>query len=282
MSSFLKSASIFLLLLFTVTTAYGDVEQRVKDAETAFTELKRQEGHLISPRNFRKVESNFELALKNYRKGKFEKTNQYLGTVEEAIASANDVISKAHERLKTAFKARSDADTVRVVYNAPRQFISADKKFIKALSAFEKGKVEKADKISLVSENLYRDAELIAIKVIITGAADTMIQVAKKNKSEAFAPITLKLAKDFEREAEASLDVNRYDRENAQLLADEAFYYAAYANYISLWTKRLKKRDDGYEQTWLSIDEHFTRIGWELNYKPGFNEGLAPPTEGII
>ncbi|NQU06854.1 MAG: OmpA family protein, partial [Calditrichaeota bacterium] len=24
------------------------------------------------------------------------------------------------------------------------------------------------------------------------------------------------------------------------------------------------------------------RIGWELNYKPGFNEGLAPPTEGII
>ncbi|NQT33863.1 OmpA family protein [bacterium] len=282
MSSFLMRTSIVFLVLLTVSAANADVEQRLRDAETAFTELKQQEAHLLSPRNFKKAKSNLEQAQKNFKLGRNEKASKYLYSAEHAIEAANNVISEARKTLKTAFKARSDADIVRVTYNAPRQFVGADKKFIASLSTFENGKVDKAEETALASEKLYREAELIAIKVIITGTADTMIQVAKKNKSGKFAPSTLKLAMDFEREAEASLDINRYDRENAQLLADEAYYYAAYSNYVSLWARRLRKQHDGYEQTWLSIDEHLTRIGREVNFKAEFNEGLGPPTEGII
>ncbi|MBD3166216.1 OmpA family protein [bacterium] len=273
---------LLLLLIAGVARAQGYSSQ-IKELEKELYELKLQGGDLFAEDAYNLAEKNISSAQKALDKGNTAEIESMLRTAKGAMAEAARVTDQSREFFADALEARADCEPVQAALtHSPKAWLKGESLFRKAVRARDKGKTAEAKALAKEAEVYFREAELYAIQMVITQDARITIHDAKKIGAEKFAPRTLALAEEYVEKTFDAVEKDRYDREGSSSLASEALYQAQWAFYIAKWAQDHRKQKDGYEVTWIEIDSAMTRIGREVNYRPYFDQGLEPPTDGII
>lgn len=142
----------------------------------------------------------------------------------------------------------AEARDLAVNANAPgvaeKQWKNAEKSWVRALAARDKGKEEATLKYTAQAQQLFREAELLAIQNMLLLDARAAINQAQKNKAERYAPRTLASARKLVVEAEQALTTDRYANEIPAALADQAVATATHAEQITAIARKKPATED--------------------------------------
>jgi outer membrane protein OmpA-like peptidoglycan-associated protein len=211
----------------------------------------------------------------NSIKKKLKETVKYLGKSIDAVDMAN-VTFKNLLTLRTN-ALRADAHD-----NASTSWQKAEKKFEEAAIQLEEGDVNDAKKKADEAGNIYRQAELTAIKTKYLDNTRILLAKAEDSDVKDKAPVTLKTAKDLISRAETSLNNNRYDTDEPRGLAQGAQYEAKHAIYLNKVIRQIEKDDKDLEDLYLSFEVYLREIATNLDLSAEFDEGFGKPTNMII
>jgi len=146
------------------------------------------------------------------------------------------------------FAQAAQARDLAIKANAPRvakkQWKRAEKSWVRALAARDKGKEEAALESATLAQQLFREAELLAIQDTLLLDARAAINQAQKNKAERYAPRTLTSARKLVVEAEQALATDRYATELPAALADQAVAAATHAEQITAIARKKPATED--------------------------------------
>jgi OOP family OmpA-OmpF porin len=152
--------------------------------------------------------------------------------------------SEASDPFTQAAQARDLAVQANAPAVAEKQWKSAEKSWGRALAARDKGKEEAALESATLAQQLFREAELLAIQDTLLLDARTAINQAQKNKAERYAPRTLASARKLVVEAEQALTTDRYANELSAALADQAVTTATHAEQITAIARKKPATED--------------------------------------
>ncbi|MDP8208623.1 MAG: OmpA family protein [Candidatus Electryonea clarkiae] len=269
---------LFFFLGLPFFTSVATTEDSLDAAEATLLALKEDRTALLSPKNIAKAEKFFKRA----REGQFQ--NKKIESIESDLQKANDALSDALRVIETGkpifesvLIAREDCDTAEASIYSPEILEKAEIELNDAISALESGKIEKAEQKVQESDLLFREAELKAIKVTVTGSARAAIDQAIVEEAMTFAPLTMQLAINKTDEADKILEADRDAKSEATKKVEEALFEVRHALYITGKAKEFGSLDDGYEKLFLETEGYVDRIALILNYEPRYDHGLGDP-----
>ncbi len=282
--------SLSVLVIFTciIQGASDSVVKKAMFAETdqLLDEAKKFNADILAP-------TAYANALQNYRKAEaeFEKGNS-LAAVRRSLSASTTELEKALKNARLAilvfgiaYQARNDAVSAEANLMQIAVWQQAEKKFNEAATTLEKDNLNAAKKKGEEAEALYRQAELQAIKINYLNEAYRAVDAAELNKAAELAPLTLKKAKSMIKDAENLLNSDRYDTDQARILARQARREARHALYLTRLAQNIKTRKLSQEEVLLASEAPLRRIAsrmdLNLTYEEGFSKSLEEITKGI-
>ena len=132
--------------------------------------------------------------------------------------------------------------------NAPRvaaiEWLGAEKFWVRAVAARDKGKIEAALESAAQAQQLFGVAELRAIQNMLLLDARAAMARAEKNKAKRYAPRTLASARQLISAAEQALAADRYEQNQATALAIQATATAIHAEQITAIARNKPATED--------------------------------------
>ncbi|MGB5874294.1 MAG: OmpA family protein [Bacteroidota bacterium] len=253
-----------------------DVEKSLfKDADQAMKEAKEARAELLAPQSFLKGLEAYREAQSDFRAGKD------LGDIREKLSEAVNSFRQATEATQLAgvafqglMKVRSQATEAEASLYAKETWLEAERKFADAAGQLEDGDADDAKELGVEAENLYRSAELEAIKTHHLTEIWKLLKQAEDMDVDDQAPRTMKLAKDLATQSEKELDQNRYDTDYARSLALKARYEVLHAIYLAKAIKGVKAANQSLEDVMLKAEEPIRTIAVAAEIDARFDEGL--------
>ncbi len=257
--------------------------QLFSEVDAIKAQAEKRQANVLAPNNYGKAMKAYQRAEQDLRKGR------NLQDIRKRIREAQAYFKKAIEATKLAevtfaavTAARNDAISADAAKFARATWEKAEEKLIEAAKELEKGDVKDAMKRGKKAEELYRQAELEAIKANFLTPAWTLLDKADRLKVGRNAPRTLARARELAQKAEDLLRQNRYDNDEARQLAQEAKYEAAHAIFLNDLIEKYKDADLDFEDVFLLAEQPLQKIGGTLDIVTRFDKGYDPPTEVII
>ncbi len=270
---FLIFLSGFIIAQDMGKTLFKTVNNRIEEAVSANI-------NLMSPTFFEKAVKLVKNAQKDLKDG------SNLTDIREQIDEANDYLDKAFKTSEVgkvtfndAIEARKDALTVDAQKNVPKMWIKAEEKLYEAGEDLEDGDVNDARDEAKSAENLFRAAELEAIKISYLVETRKKISDAEDLDIDDTAPKTLALSKKLVNQCEKELNNNRYDTDLPRSLAKSAQYEIVHAYYIDKFVNNFNKNDITLENMILDIENDFSKIISALEIEKDFTSGFLPMAE---
>jgi len=143
---------IFIISLFTVTTAQQLLSQNIKetlfkDAKTALENAKKTNANVLAPTNFNKAMELYKEAGSDYASGSnLENIREELKKATTYFNIASKATKLANLTLETCIKAREDALKAEADKNNIELWKKAEDTFIDAATSLEDGDVNDAKK----------------------------------------------------------------------------------------------------------------------------------------
>jgi len=270
--------------LFVANAAAQEVKTILfKDANTVMQAAKKAQADVLAPKNFGEAMKRYQEADADLKKGKnLDDIQKKLLESREYFQKAIDATKLAEVTFPNSMKARRDADYTGSAMFSSKLWSEAEKKFNEAAGELEDGDVNAARKKAGEAEQLYRQAELDAIKANYLDRTRDLLKQADKLDVKDRAPKTLLSAQKLIQQAEKELNENRYDTDVARGLAQRANYQAKHAIYLSNTIKQMKDADKSWEDLMLASEIPVQRIAEETNQVAWFNDGFDKPTNEII
>lgn len=246
-------------------------------------EAARQENaDFLSPGNFSKGMKYYSGAEADFQKGK--KTPRIQTKLDQAIeffqmAAASAKLARA--TLAASLKARADAELAGAPTHDAATFNKAETKIVAAIRKLESGSFKTAEKRSAEAEQIYRKAELRAIKINYLNETWELLAKSKKLKVKSYAPKTLAQSHQLITEAEKELNENRYDTDVARSLAHQAKYEARHALYIAQRLKRMRAEKGSLEDLMIESEEPLKKIAGMFDIEAEFDTGYDKVTDQI-
>lgn len=275
--------TIALFLFLPVTWAEDIRATLFNAADEARSAAQAANADYLAPKSYDAGQKYYVRAEKRLDKGSsvesikvdLDKATQYFQTATKATDLANLT-------LPDAIKARSDAISAESSQYAPSEWKKADDVFRRAAIQLENGDINDARNNGDRAQNLYREAELIAIKANYLGGAKALLQQARKDGAHKYAPKTYAKAESLIAEAEKSLTESRYDTDVPRSLAKEAKYKTAHSIYITNFTKESRSKNLSTEDLILDWESPITQIGTSLGMSVMLDKGYQPATDKIL
>ncbi len=272
-----------LIMIAQGATAQSSAKDKFfADYEAIVNKMQADNAEVLSPGNYKKAIALFEEANKAYEEK--ESTREIREMLEESAAYARkaaEVIRLAHVTLENAIEARDAAIEAEAALYASRLWEEAEEVFNKAAENLEDNDVEDAREYGDEAEQLYRQAELLAIKNGILGEARNAIGVARDLDAGELAYHTFSDAQNLLAQTEKLLEGNRYAREEAMEKAEKAAYQGRHAAYLAKTIKSLSEKEENWEKLILKFEEILTEIGSQFNYVPEFDQGFDSSVKNI-
>lgn len=270
------------LTLFSSTALPQDeikarVFQRVTDL---LNEAKAEQADLLSPTTFAKAAQEYEQASKDFDRGK--NVQKKIGEVKTMLESAIENAKLARITLPHLLQAREDALEANATEFAKAAYDKAEMLFYETTTTLEKGSLDKAKEKALVTEKLFREAELLAIKASIIGNAKLRLQQSQEQDVHKFAAITFKNAATLLADAEKILTSDRSAKSEARQKAEAAAYEIEHAIYLSKIIQALRKDEANWEKLILQYEKYLSQIIAQLGFVPEFNEGFDRPVKSAV
>ena len=277
---------ISLAILMITSAVAGD--EKVKalmfhEADSILAVSHELQADLLAPKSTKKAMELYSEASSDYDKGK--DINSIKKKLRESVVhvrKAIDAVDIANATFKNVLTLRTKAKGAEAQSVANGSWQKAEKKFEEAAKQLEEGDVNDAKKKAEEAGNIYRQAELAAIKTNYLDNTRGLLTRAEDSDVKDKAPVTLKKAKDLISRAETSLNNNRYDTDEPRGLALGAQYEARHAIYLNNAIRQFEKNDQKLESLYLSFEDYLRQIAVNLDLAAEFDEGFAVPTSMII
>ncbi len=283
---FIASVSVLFLTAAILLPVYAQQDTRASlfsQADEMIKVAKEMQADVLAPKAHGKGMEHYRKAESDFKRGK------ELGEIRKQLRAAVSYLQKAIAATKLANVTLSSAITARNgALNAEAQNFSADKwreaskKFAEAGGELEDGDVNGAKKKGAEARNLFRAAELAAIKANYLSETWNLLKQAEKQEVKKYAPNTLKIAQDLIAKAEKELTENRYDTDMARGLARQANYEAKHAIYLANTIKQLEKNKKSWENLFLVSEEPIQKIAASMDLRATFDTGYGKATDTII
>jgi len=281
-----KTALLLCTLILTclfIPAAYGqDLSQELNAAQAQLSDAKSRQLNLIAPSAFANAEKNLATAHEQHEKGKLDDTRKSLEKFNTEIAKCLDVEEVGNVLLDETLKARQDALASNAPEFAEKEWGDAEKAIRKVGGEIEKGSGEKARTDAEKTTDLYRAAELQAIRTDLLGRVKTQRNTAIEAKADKWAPTTLKFANDLLAEAENILQTDRYRQAEARDMAEAAGRQFKHATWIAEATKMVDSDRTQMETLILKHEGSLTVLADQLGVVPDFSEGFTPLAEDML
>ena len=288
--SVLRSCPALLLIIFLIC-AGGAAEADQDDvraslfeaADAAINEARKQQADLIAPKNFGRGMEAYKKAESAFKKGKglegirkdLKQSVKYFSKATEATQLAGVVFKGVLEARRAAFNAEAQT------FVAP-QWTDAEARFKKAAIKLEEGKATDARRAAPKIEQLFRQAELDAIKADFLNEPKKRLLDAKANKMDQWTPTTLALAQSLLEKAESKLEENRYDTDPVWQLVEDCRRQLDHAQYLSERIRTMETESKTFEEVILDAEERLQTIAGKLDLTVSFENGLDEATEQIV
>jgi len=281
---FILIGFILIILHVQISIAQDQVKEGIfREAQVLLEDAKNVESSLYSPTFFEKGLELYTKAEKEFEEGK------KLDNIRKKLQEASVQFKKSIETTRMSkltlaelTKSRNDALEQQSLEWEPNLFQEAEKDFRRAAEKVENGNTNEAKKYVLRGGQIYRRAELLAIKNRILNDVRTSLKSCEEQEVEKYAPLTLEQAKTFNANAVAILDQDRYDQDRAITEAEKGAYEARHALFLTSVIKDLQEKKDGNEIYLLDVENQFKRISESLNLDLEFDGGFQVPAFKMI
>lgn len=276
---------LFTVNSFIISSLFAQSTAKTKffaDYEKLIADGREQNAEVLAPSKFKEASELFAEANKAYEEKESAKSIREL--LDESAAIMRDVfkiIKDAHVYLKTGIESRDAAITAEAPLYATKAWEEANDVFADAVSNVEDGDFNDAADYNSNAEQLFRQAELIAIKNSILNEARENIALAKDDQAGTYAYHTYTDAQNLLSETERLLDSDRYAKDDAIGMAEEATYQAKHAAYLARTIQSLSEKDENWEKLILKFEEILADFGGLFNYNPQFDQGFDKSVKTI-
>ncbi len=280
-----RIASLLICGVLVLGTSSGQDIRRNLFGETdnLIQQMKEKNAHLYSPAAYDKAMEFYNDAESDYKKGRnLEDIRTKLKAARSYLAKAMEGVKLGEVTFSSTMAARGDALSADAPKFSPSTWKQAEEQFKSAAEQLEDGDVNDAKSEGGEAERLYRAAELEAIKANYLNPAKALLKQAEDMDVEETAPKTLAKAKQLAQKAEALLQQNRYDTDEARQMAQEAKYEAAHAIYLHKTFTTMGKEDKGFEDLRLASEKAMQRISGSLDLLARFDNGLDDEAGRIV
>jgi len=277
------TAAIFFTLLLAQVSFADEIQTILfKEVNEALLRANEVKANVLAPSSYGKAAEYYRTAQEKLdKKASIDSIKKDLEAAKKYFAEATKAAAVADVTLVESIQARNGAEAADAEHHAPEQWRDAEVKFADAAKKLESGNGKSAVKTAEDAEKLFEEAELNAIKNHYLNSARDMVESAKKQKANKFAPLTLKKAEESLAQAEKSLEENRYDLDQPRAMAKDALYQAAHAIKITETAKMVDDDDQSVEELVLAMEAPVQEIGDTLDLKLAFDGSVEKPNEPI-
>jgi outer membrane protein OmpA-like peptidoglycan-associated protein len=257
-------------------TLFAGVEEKLASAKQAGLEL-------LSPGNFEEAFSNYKEASQDFEKGaNLKGIQEKLANVVKYLDAAEEKAEVAKITLRKSIEARNDAKSVEAEIYAADLWKQAEKRLRNAGEEVEDGDIPDAENESAKAEELFKEAELKAIKDQYLGETVKLINKAKSEDIDDYAPLTLQKSLELVNQAEKELNENRYDTDLPRNLAQQAKYEVNHAMFLANFIEKFEDSDKSMEQLLLSYEEPMQKISSHFDYETKFDQPFENIANEIV
>jgi len=263
--------------LLAAGSGYAEDELRktfFKDADAAKAAAEAVNAKLFAPKSFAagmKEYNDAESLLERGRNIEYVRSNA--ADAVRHFRKATSAAELAQTALAQAIKSRQDGANALAPKLSPELWSEAQQEFIRAIQLMERGDLKNAKRRENEAVNLYREAELVAIKAQYLSETRRLLADADRARVGKYAPITLGKAKRLLAEAERELNENRYDTDRPRSLAKQANYEAKHALYLSQIVRQVRDKDLTAEQLVLNWEQPIRTVAGVADVVPDMQEG---------
>lgn len=283
-SSFIQKLTVAsMCLLSGMAFAQSDLRETLfAQADAALAAANEARANVLAPKNYSEAAEYYRSAEDKLKRGRsIDSIEKDLAAAAVALRKAVDATRLANVTFSSAIQARDDAEAANAAQYAGKQWRDAEERFASAAVRLENGNVNGARSRADDAVQLYRAAELAAIQANYLDETRRLIQQAKDDRVERYAPKTLAKAELLLGQAEKSLAENRYDTDEPRSLAREAKYEAKHAIYLAETLKPVRDRDVSLEDYALANERPMAQIASTLDQVAEFDQGFEPITTSI-
>lgn len=282
MTKFISGA--FALLLLCTSALAQDVRQVMfAEADAARAAAVAVDAAVLSPRNFERAQQAYEQAGRDLELNRnLERIRTGLAEAVEHFRAARRVAEQAATSLAPLIKTRNDAASVDAGLHDANAWQQAERRYNEAIVEFERGDAKFAERKAAEAEELYRRAELTAIKANYLNEARRLLIEADRARAERYAPRTFARATELLAEAERELTENRYDSDRPRDLARQAQYEARHALYLARVLEQSRRDRQEPEELILAGELPLRQIAGVADLNLAFDTGYEAPTARII
>ena len=238
---------------------------------------------VLAPKGYAEAMSDYKRAETKFLRGEdVEGIRRGVARARAELRRATEAAEIASITLSASLEARTDAEAANAAKYSPELWTTAEEKFTWAVGRLESGSIKQAQSYGADAEAIFREAELVAIKVNYLAGARDLLQQAEKARVERYAPRTLERARNLLARAELELTDSRYDLDSPRELAREAQYEASHAIYLAGIVKSAKARQVELEDLLLDLETPVKDIGASLDMEVAMDKGYQAPTAEIL
>jgi len=281
-----KIAVVFFLAIFIAgTSGYAQQTKSAvfKQADKAMQNAKAMKADILAPLEYSKALDYYQDAEKDFEKEKgIEKVEETLTEAVNYFKRSIDFCYSARIVFANTLNAREDAFSVGADIFAKELWLEAEGQFIKAAEELEKADRDDSYKESVKAIEIYRKAELTAIKTNLLEETRKLIEKADDMNVDKKAPKTIEKAKSLLSETEKELETNRYDMDYPRILAKQAKYEAKHAIFLNNMIKKIDDENTEMEDVILNLETPLINIAEAVGFVAQFDEGFNKPENKIV
>lgn len=285
--SFWIAACIMMITIAWCTSAAAisleQIKQKFQLTESKMKAAQKEEAETYSPDNFEDAMDYYKTAREYESKGKsLESIGDKLDKAIEDFDKAIQTSTFARGVFSNTIKARMDAWKVEANKYSADKWEDAEKKFGDAIRTLEGGSEKSGKSKGEEAENIYRDAELKAIKTNLLQGTRDLLAKAEDLRAHKTAEKTYEKAKKLIQAADKQLETDRYNKSKTRELAMEAKYEAAHAIQLHQKITQIDDQDKTMEDVLLASEKYIQDIATATGKPAEFDQGVDGPVEQII
>jgi len=275
----------FLAVLLAGNSAYAQQTKSMvfKQANNAMQNAKAMKADLLAPSEYSKAFEYYQNAEKDFENKKgIEKVEKNLTEAVIYFNRSMDFSYSAAIVFANSLNAREDALSAGANIYEKELWLEAEEQFMEASKKLEKGNRDDSYQKSVEAIELYRQAELSAIKTNLLNETRKLIEKADEMKVDKKAPKTLEKAKSLLSRTEKELETNRYDMDYPRILAKQAKYEAKHSIFLYSTIEKIEDENIEMEDVILNLENPLINIAEEVGFVAHFDEGFDKPEHKII
>ncbi len=273
-------------LLLASGGAYAQNELRntfFKDADAAKMAADAVNAELYAPKSYEDGMRDYRAAESGLERGRnIEYVRSNAADATANFRKATSAATLAQTALAQAIKSRQDGANAQAPKLSPDLWDDAQQKFVRAIQLMERGDLKNAKRREVEATQLYREAELVAIKAEYLSETRRLLADADRARVGKYAPITLGKAKQLLADAERELNENRYDTDLPRSLAIQANYEAKHALYLSEVVRLERDKEITVEQLVLDWEKPLRMIAGVADVNPDMQQGHDKLTADLV